>query len=74
MMYQIDDLTLDQINLIALAMDYFVCNCPNNPVKTQAEDLFSYLDSLVESIEESITSPVVTQTDNLIIVDFNPKD
>jgi hypothetical protein len=74
-MYKIEDLTSQELNIIAVAVDYFLCNCENGNIDIATlEDLLVHLDSVAEAAEETETSTrVVEKTDNLLVVDFGSK-
>jgi hypothetical protein len=66
-MHTIEQLSTDELSLLALAMDYYLCNGElGHTDPKDAEDLLIYLDLMAEQAE-SMT------LDNLLIVDFSPK-
>lgn len=73
--HKIEDLTLDEVNIIALAIDYFLCNYEHTPEAAQViEDLFLHLDFTAEEAEEAEGDDrLIERTDNLLVVDFRPK-
>lgn len=75
MNYTIDELSLNELNIIALAVDYFLCNYEHGDMDTvDLENLFMHLDVLAESAEEAESeSRLVEKTDNVLVVDFRPK-
>jgi hypothetical protein len=76
MNYKIDELTLEELNIIALAVDYFLCNYEHSNVDLeQIENLFLHLDLTAEAAEEAQPDQrIVEKTDNLLVVDFRPKN
>lgn len=74
-MHTIDDLTTDELNIIALAVDYFLCNYDHGDIDvTELEELFMHLDITAEAAEEvEADERLVEKTDNLLVVDFRPK-
>lgn len=73
--HKIEDLSLDEVNIIALAIDYFLCNYDHTPEAAQViEDLFMHLDFTADEAEEAEDdNRLVERTDNLLVVDFRPK-
>ena len=74
-MHTIEDLTTDELNIIALAVDYFLCNYDHGNIDLETiEDLFMHLDITAEAAEEvEAEQRLVDKTDNLLVVDFRPK-
>jgi len=75
MTYSIEDLSLDELNIIALAVDYFLNNYDEDGMDmTPFQDLLVYLDVTAEIAEECDSAErLVGKTDNLLVVDFTPK-
>lgn len=76
MTYNIGEISLEELNALALAMDYLICNS-NLPrdVHEMAEALFYTLDIMAEEASECVSGKaLVEKTDNLLVVDFRPKD
>lgn len=72
----LDEMTPQDLNILALAMDYLLCNAdlPSAAMK-EVEELFYFLDAMAEAAEEEEAekSRLVEKTDNLLVVDFRPK-
>ena len=75
MNYSIDDLSAKELSIIALAVEYFLCNYDHDTMAVEGlEDLFMHLDVIAEAAEEAAEdSRLVEKTDNLLVVDFSPK-
>ena len=76
MKYKIDDLSAEELSIIALAVDHYLCNADKGNVQLEAiEELFLHLDILAEAAEDEVKdNNVLNIQDNLIVVDFSPKD
>jgi len=78
MLNSFNDLTVEELNLLVLALDYFLCNSDSRPAISElSEDLLLHLDILTESLEDSaslVSTHLVEKSDNLLIVDFTPTD
>ena len=76
MKYKIDDLTATELSIIALAVDFYLCNADKGVVPLdEVEELFLHIDTLAEVAEEEVLGAnVIAIQDNLIEVDFTPKD
>ena len=76
MKHKIEELTLDEVNILALALDYFLCNYDHNTTTREiVEDLFMHVDFIAEEAEAVEDSErLVEKTDNLLVVDFRPKN
>ena len=74
-MHTIDDLTTDELSIIALAVDYFLCNYDHGNIDIeQIENLFMHLDTVAEAAEEAESDiRLVEKSDNLLVVDFRPQ-
>lgn len=75
MTYSLNDLTLEEIDILALAMDFFMCNgdIPET-LKNSVEDLFINLDLMSEDIHDSNSKrKLLEKQNNILIVDFSPK-
>lgn len=72
----LDDITPQDLNILALAMDYLLCNADLPPAAMkEVEELFYFLDAMAEAAEDDQEeqSRLVEKTDNLLVVDFRPK-
>lgn len=73
--HTIDELSTQDLSIIALAMDYFLCNYEHtNMDVVDLENLFMHIDLLAEEAEESTSTRLVERQDNLLVVDFSAKD
>lgn len=71
-MHTIDDLTSHELNIVALAMEYFLCNYQHGDIDvTELEELFMHIDMQAEA---ALDERLVEKTDNLLVVDFRPKN
>lgn len=70
----LNDMTPEDLDILALAMDYLLCNS-NLPAETmrEVEELFYYLDALAEEANMQEEERLIEKTDNLLVVDFRPK-
>ena len=75
-MHKIEDLTADELSIIALAVDYFLCNYDHGNIDIeQLENLFMHLDIAAEAAEEAESKiRLIERSDNLLVVDFRPKN
>ena len=72
----LDDMTVEDFNLLALAMEYLLCNGDLPPAAMkEVEELFYYLDAIAEAAEEEAFEEerLISKEDNLLVVDFTPK-
>lgn len=76
MNYSVDDLTLEDLSILALAMDFFLCNYEHGNLDVETlENLFMHLDITAEAAEEAAGEQrLVEKTDNLLVVNFRPKE
>jgi hypothetical protein len=76
MKHNINDLTLEELDIILLALDYFLCNGEHNTTVAElAESLLLHLDLGIEEEDLSEDTPrIIEEIDNLIVVDFQPKN
>jgi hypothetical protein len=76
MTYNIEDLSLEQVDLIALAMEYFHCNADlHEAVRDEVEVLFYCLDDFANDIHDAVNANrLINKRDNLLVVDFSPKN
>jgi len=76
MMHTIEDLSTNELNIIALAVEYFLCNYDHDNIDVEVlEDLFMHLDLTAEAAEEvEAEDRLLEKTDNLLVVDFRPKN
>ncbi len=71
-----DNFTPEDLNTLALAMDYLLCNADLPPAAMrEVEELFYYLDAIAEAAEQQAAeeSRILEKTDNVLVVDFKPK-
>ena len=71
----LDEMLADELNILALAMDYLIHNSSlPSAVMKDVEELFYYIDALAEAAGEEVEDDRLLETvDNLLVVDFRPK-
>jgi hypothetical protein len=76
MRHNVNDLTLDELNMLMLALDFYLCNGEHNTTIAElAESLLLHLDWTTEAAEAlDDSNRVLEQDDNLIVVNFRPKN
>jgi hypothetical protein len=74
-MYKIEDLSSQELSIIAVAVDYFLCNFENGNIDPNVlENLLIHLDSVAEAAEAVESSNhLIEKSDNLLVVDFGSK-
>jgi hypothetical protein len=75
MRHTLEELSTEEMTIIALAVEHFLCNCHDSSLdKDKVEELFAYLDIAAELAEEADPEHrLVAKTDNVLVVDFRPK-
>lgn len=69
-----EDLTPEELDMLALAVDFYICNSSPNPkLITSAENLLLLLDALLDEFEEDSSSKIIEKSNNLLKVDFGSK-
>lgn len=74
-MYKIEDLTSQDLQIIATAIDFYLCNLDHDEEHhEEIENLFVHVDLLAESAEQtSSNQPLFSSQGNLLRVDFRSK-
>ena len=71
----IEDLTPEEFNILALALDFYLCNCEHDATsKALVEELFTQIDVLAEEAEDAEVGRIQSVNENLIVVNFQPKN
>lgn len=69
------DLGPEHLNILAMAMDRFSCEVPvDHVLATPVLELMLFFNDLADEVDaEMELDPVLSEEDNLIVVDFTPK-
>lgn len=76
MKHELTDLSLDELHILILALDFYLCNDKHGKAVSEiAESLLLHIDFTAEAAEaQHESNRIVESDDNLIVVDFRPKN
>lgn len=69
-----EDLTPEELDILAIAVDFYICNSSPSPkLAISAENLLLLLDALLEQSESESSSKIIEKSNNLLKVNFGSK-